>query len=154
MSKLLIISFKRFNTPMNLFVFLSVFSAAVCSMSVSASERSLVGSLSAQGQRDEGAMSLTEALALALHTHPLSASRESDYQAAQGELTATRWARFPTFAVNAQTIANSAKQRSASVSQPLWTGGRLSGQVDSATASRDMAQADNDDYRHRSVDLK
>ena len=92
MSKLLIISFKRFNTPMNLFVFLSVFSAAVCSMSVSASERPLVGSLSAQGQRGEGAMSLTEALALALHTHPLSASRESDYQAAQGELTATRWA--------------------------------------------------------------
>lgn len=147
MSKLLIISFKRFNTPMNLFVFLSVFSAAVCSMSVSASERSLVGSLSAQGQRDEGAMSLTEALALALHTHPLIASREGDYQAAQGELTATRWARFPTFSVNAQTTANSAKQRSASVSQPLWTGGRLSGQVDSATASRDMAQADIDDAR-------
>jgi adhesin transport system outer membrane protein len=135
-------------TLLNFFTFFGVLAAAaVFGTSVSASEQPLVGSQSAQALRDKGAMSLPDALALALHTHPLIASREGEYQAAQGELQATRWSRFPTLAVNAQAVANSAKQRSASVSQPLWTGGRLSGQVDSATAFRDMARADIDDAR-------
>ena len=89
-------------TLLNFFTFFGVLAAAaVFGTSVSASEQPLVGSQSAQALRDKGAMSLPDALALALHTHPLIASREGEYQAAQGELQATRWSRFPTLAVNA-----------------------------------------------------
>lgn len=95
----------------------------------------------------EKPLSVSAALATALTTHPLIASRQGDYQATKGELSAARWARFPAFVASARSAADGEDQTSAVVSQPLWSAGRLSGQIDVAIARSGMALADIEDAR-------
>lgn len=84
-------------------------------------------------------LTLVQAMELAVVYHPLVAARESDYQAALGDLSAARWSSFPTPSYSLQDRFNGESQSSLVVSQPLWTGGRLSGNIELAESRRDMA---------------
>lgn len=90
----------------------------------------------------EEPLTLSHAMTLAANSHPLIAAREGEYQAALGELSATRWSVFPTSSYSVRGILNSDNQTSLSLSQPLWTGGRLSGNIELAESRRDMAISD------------
>ena len=90
---------------------------------------------------------INQALSTALETHPLIHSRRGDYEASISDLDAARWSRFPTISTAAQTALDGLEQTSAGVIQPIWSGGRLSGQVESALARSNMALADIDDAR-------
>jgi adhesin transport system outer membrane protein len=90
---------------------------------------------------------INQALSKALETHPLIHSRRGDYEASMSDLDAARWSLFPTISTAAQTALDGLDQTSAGVIQPIWSGGRLSGQVESALARSKMALADIDDAR-------
>ena len=90
---------------------------------------------------------MNQALSKALETHPLIHSRRGDYEASMSDLDAARWSRFPAISSAAQTALDGLDQTSAGVIQPIWSGGRLSGQVESALARSNMALADIDDAR-------
>ena len=92
-------------------------------------------------------LSIDQALSTALETHPLVLSRLGDYEASRSDLNAARWSRFPTISSAAQTALDGLDQTSAGIIQPIWAGGRLSGQVESAFALSEMALADVDDAR-------
>ncbi|MDB9805289.1 TolC family protein [Porticoccaceae bacterium] len=89
----------------------------------------------------EEPLTLIDAMTLAVKYHPLVASREGDYQAALGDLSAARWSAFPTPSYSARGLFDSGSQNSFSLSQPLWTGGRLSGNIELAESRRDNAVA-------------
>ena len=92
-------------------------------------------------------LSISQALSTALEFHPLILSRRGDYEASRSDLDAARWSRFPSISSAAQTALDGLDQTSAGIIQPIWSGGRLSGQVESALARSKMALADVDDAR-------
>ncbi|OUU37321.1 MAG: hypothetical protein CBC09_06935 [Cellvibrionales bacterium TMED49] len=92
-------------------------------------------------------LSISQALSTALEFHPLILSRRGDYEASRSDLDAARWSRFPSISSAAQTALDGLDQTSAGIIQPIWSGGRLSGQVESALARSKMALADVDGAR-------
>ena len=92
-------------------------------------------------------LSINQALSTALEFHPLILSRRGDYEASRSDLDAARWSRFHSISSAAQTALDGLDQTSAGIIQPIWSGGRLSGQVESALARSKMALADVDDAR-------
>ena len=91
------------------------------------------------------ALSLNQALALAVKSHPMISSKRMEYQAAIGDLNAARWSAFPNASFSFRGFRrdeneNRLDQEKLTVSQPLWTGGRLSGNIKVAKAGRDVAK--------------
>lgn len=93
----------------------------------------------ADEQDVSGAMSIDQALALALQSHPLILSAEGQFKAAKSDLNASRWGRFPTVAAGSQESSEQIKQDSTTVSLPLWVGGRINAEIDLAKSRRDGA---------------
>lgn len=91
------------------------------------------------------ALSLNQALAAAVKSHPMISSKRMEYQAAIGDLNAARWSAFPNASFSFRGFRrdeneNTFDQEKLTVSQPLWTGGRLSGNIKVAKAGRDVAK--------------
>jgi adhesin transport system outer membrane protein len=86
-------------------------------------------------------LTITQAMIISINSHPLVLARQGEYQATLGELSATQWSAFPSVSYSAQSIINSDNQKSVSLSQPVWTGGRLSGNIELAEARRDVAKS-------------
>lgn len=84
-------------------------------------------------------LTLNQTLVLAIKSHPLISSAKSQYGAAKSELSASRWARFPTVAAGSQETAENVKQDTSTVSLPLWTGGKINADIDLAKSRRDGA---------------
>ena len=84
-------------------------------------------------------LSLNQTLVLAIKSHPLISSAKSQYGAAKSELSASRWARFPTVAAGSQETAENVKQDTSTVSLPLWTGGKINADIDLAKSRSDGA---------------
>jgi adhesin transport system outer membrane protein len=61
--------------------------------------------------------------------------------AAGFDLDASKWGSLPVLSVQAQSDERDAQQRIARVEQPLWTGGRITGQISLASARQDGAGA-------------
>lgn len=90
-------------------------------------------------------LTLDEALTLSLQSYPLIAAREREFQAAVGDLSAAKWALFPNASFSFRGFRendtqNALDQEVLIVSQPLWTGGKLSGNISEAAAKRDVAK--------------
>ena len=84
------------------------------------------------------ALSVDQALVLALETHPLIRSAEGQFRAAQSELNGARWSRFPTVSIGAQAFSDDQKQQdTTTVDLPLWAGGRINAEIDLAKSRRD-----------------
>ena len=94
---------------------------------------------------DLPALKIKEALALAVKYHPLISAKELEYQAAKSDLNAARWSIFPNASFSFRGFQKDDEQdlpdqEVLTVSQPVWTGGKLSGNVSLAKAKRDVAQ--------------
>lgn len=77
---------------------------------------------------------LIDVLQVARRHHPSVKLRQSELQVANTELQTARWGRYPSLSTEIQA-AKGANQSLARVQQPLWTGGRLSGQIAQAEAN-------------------
>jgi adhesin transport system outer membrane protein len=86
---------------------------------------------------EHSALSVDQALAFALETHPLIRSAESQFRAAQSELNGARWSRFPTVSIGAQGSSGDVQQDTTTVDLPLWAGGRINAEIDLAKSRRD-----------------
>lgn len=99
----------------------------------------------AESISNKSPLSLDEALRLSIEFHPLISAKQNEYEAAQGELASARWSAFPNPSFSFREFQNNGsqnarKQETLSISQPLWTGGRLSGGIDLAKARRDASK--------------
>ncbi|MFD1559194.1 TolC family protein [Paraburkholderia silviterrae] len=84
----------------------------------------------------------------ALASHPDIVGKEYSLDAAEANVQGAKWQRFPTLGVEAGK-ANDGSPRftDISVTQPIWTGGRITGGIASAEASKDAASAGVDEAR-------
>lgn len=93
-----------------------------------------------------GGAELETLLSEAVATHPSITAKKGESQAAAYNLDGAEWGRFPTVSSQLQT-QNSATRNGAGgygvirVEQPLWTGGRITGQIDLANAGVNVAGA-------------
>lgn len=92
---------------------------------------------SAESLDSDSALSVDDALVLALESHPLILSAEAQYRAAKSDLSVARWARFPTVGASGQESSTDVKQESTTASMPLWLGGRINAEIDLAKSRRD-----------------
>lgn len=91
------------------------------------------------------AISLKQSLRLVLNSHPLITSKKLEYQAARSDLQGARWSMLPNASFNYQGFRDDDNQQpldkeTLTVSQPVWTGGRLSGNISFAQAQRNIAE--------------
>ena len=100
-----------------------------------------VGADTEGGDLSKSSLSIEKALTLALDAHPLILSARGQFNAAESDLGASKWSRFPTVGANLLDSSTDTKQKSTSVSMPIWVGGRLSADVALASARRDGAFA-------------
>ncbi len=97
-------------------------------------------------------LSLRQAVAEALLRNPNRARAAREVDAAGFERDAAEWARFPTVSVDAGATNSSrsvAPTSTVRVEQPLWAGGRIDGQIDSARAQVSAAELAELDTRRR-----
>lgn len=78
---------------------------------------------------------LSELMTMAAQNSPNVLQAKSKIAAANAELEAAKFSRYPTLTTGARTSAPSAVANSTSVDQPLWTGGRITGQINAAQSN-------------------
>src|SRR5919201_1073599 len=98
-------------------------------------------------------LSLRQAVAEAVLRNPNRVRAAHEVTAAGFERDAAEWGRFPTVSVDAGATHSSASSiaptSTVRVEQPLWAGGRIDGQIDSARAQVSAAQLAELDTRRR-----
>lgn len=86
-------------------------------------------------------LTLTTALTEAALNHPSVKARQSELRAAESERRGTQWSRYPSLGVELQTASGGNPNSVARISQPIWTGGRLTSQLAAAEANLLVAKA-------------
>jgi outer membrane protein, adhesin transport system len=86
-------------------------------------------------------MSLAEVMREALLNHPNIRAGQNLSMAANSDLEGAKWNRFPTVSAQYQAIDTGLNNTQLRVEQPLWTGGRITGQIDRAQAGLSAANA-------------
>src|SRR5205085_11852899 len=97
-------------------------------------------------------LSLRQAVAEAVLRNPNRVRAAHEVTAAGFERDAAEWGRFPTVSVDAgagQSSNSIAPTSTVRVEQPLWAGGRIDGQIDSARAQVSAAELAELDTRRR-----
>ncbi len=84
---------------------------------------------------------LDQLLRQAVLTHPSILAQRGQKRVAEADYEMAQWARYPTLVVEASQGGQSGQGTLARITQPLWTGGRITGQIDSAQAGIVIAQA-------------
>lgn len=113
----------------------------------------LGGGLAAQeaGSPSGIAPGLAEAAERTLDDNPALAAARASIRASGHDIRAAKWLRFPTVAVQAMTRNDKVGiSPNVQVFQPIWTGGRITGTINRATALQDVAQAQ---YNETAFDL-
>ncbi|MEY3672692.1 MAG: hypothetical protein RI904_2349 [Pseudomonadota bacterium] len=82
----------------------------------------------------------------ATSSHPSIAGAAASARAAGAEVKAARWQRFPSISADLSLLDESGRTLApgAVINQPLWTGGRIRGSIDLATAREQAALAEYD----------
>lgn len=86
-------------------------------------------------------LGLEEALRAAVVEHPSVAARRSDRQAAEMKLEVAERQRFPGLVAQTGRDASGAPNTTLRITQALWTGGRITGEIDLASATVNQAHA-------------
>src|SRR5258706_11999991 len=97
-------------------------------------------------------LSLRQAVAEAVLRNPNRVRGAHEVTAAGFERDVAEWGRFPTLSVDAgaaQSSRSLAPTSTVRVEQPLWAGGRIDGQIDSARAQGSAAEPAGLDTRRR-----
>lgn len=89
----------------------------------------------------QGSEQLHTLLAEVVAQHPQIEAGRQDVEAAVEEAGAARWERFPTLGISGQ-VDERDESTLLRVEQPLWTGGRISGQIALSDSRSDMAGAE------------
>ena len=94
---------------------------------------------------------LVQALNQAVSNYPTVVAAKAEVTAVGADLSAAKWARFPSLTIEGLAYRESAKtdssnsqdnlQATAILDQPLWTGGVISGNIDRATYQQEAALA-------------
>lgn len=80
-------------------------------------------------------LALAEAMRLTLNAHPSVQSRRAAIAAAGSELDGAEWKRYPSVGVTTgQGLSGTAPGSTVFISQPLWTGGRISSEIEGRQA--------------------
>lgn len=88
----------------------------------------------------EPAIGLDAALRQAVQTHPSIRSRAAEVRAAGHDRDAAEWAPYPAFSADVNQTEEGGSQSTARVQLPLWTAGRISGQIELARAGLTAAE--------------
>jgi len=88
-----------------------------------------------------GTFNLEQALQLAVSQHPVISQRRNQQEAAQGMLASAQSGRWPSFSGQTGKDYVGKTTLTLRVEQPLWTGGRLTAQIDEADAGVRSAAA-------------
>lgn len=92
-------------------------------------------------------LNIHDAMQLAVTTHPAVVGKSNELQAATYSLEGARWQRYP--ALSAQTTSPTLSKQGVittmSIDQPLWTGGRITSNINAATARALAVQYDLED---------
>jgi len=107
---------------------------------------------SAQVANAPRALTLRDAVTLAVTSNPTRVKAANEITAAGFEHETALWARFPTVSIDASsTGSRTAGSASTTVraDQPLWTGGRITGQIESTKALLTAAQLAESDTRRK-----
>ena len=91
----------------------------------------------ADDHSNQSALSIDQVMRMALKTHPLILSARGQFNAAESELSASKWSRFPTVSAGSQESKAEVKQNSTTVTLPVWLGGRISADIELAKSKRD-----------------
>ncbi|MBV8030814.1 MAG: TolC family protein [Betaproteobacteria bacterium] len=97
-------------------------------------------------------LSLRQAVAEAVLRNPNRVRAAHEVRAATFDREAAEWGRFPTLTVDAgaaQSSQSIAPTSTVRVEQPLWAGGRIDGQIDSARAQVSAAKSAEGDSQRR-----
>jgi adhesin transport system outer membrane protein len=88
-------------------------------------------------------LGLLSAITSAAETHPTIMAAQASARAAGADVSAAKWKRFPSVAVEGLLLDQPGIgfQAQALVDQPLWTGGRIAGSINFATAQENAALA-------------
>lgn len=84
-------------------------------------------------------LSLDAALDKVARTHPQVAQREADVRAAASDVASARWGRYPSLSAESTRLDAGGVQTTVRVQQPLWSGGRITAQIDSAERTQAAA---------------
>lgn len=76
-----------------------------------------------------------------LAEQPAIQARRSQATAAEFDLQGGKWGRFPSLLGSASGTSQNNDPRSVRIEQPIWTGGRITGQIDLAQARLNQAQS-------------
>jgi adhesin transport system outer membrane protein len=103
--------------------------------------------VNAQNER----LDLTDVCLLALRQHPSIVIRQDGILAAESDLAAAQWQRFPSLGVDLNTAVaqnTEAGQKTdrlgatLRVQQPIWSGGRIDAEIDAARVRHGLAEVD------------
>ncbi len=75
-------------------------------------------------------------------THPAIQTKSSLANAAQANLEAANWQKYPTPTLEAATIHSHRPSTAFRLQQPLWTGGRITAGIDAASSRQQSADAE------------
>lgn len=84
---------------------------------------------------------LEDLMAEAVKTHPTILGKKSEYEAAGYTLDGAKWARFPSATAEVRALDTGTNNTVLRVEQPLWTGGRITSQIEIANAGIGIADA-------------
>ena len=88
-----------------------------------------------------GELSIVMALTEAALNHPSVKARQSEMRAAESERSGAEWGRYPSLGAELQSASGGTSNSVARVTQPIWTGGRLTGQIATSKANLLAAKA-------------
>lgn len=100
----------------------------------------LCAGLAATGSAAAESLSLQPLLREAVSLHPEVRQRRGEIQTGRLDLDAAKWSRFPSATAGVES-ASQGPAGLVTVRQPIWTGGKITGQIDYATAKLVTNQA-------------
>lgn len=101
----------------------------------------LTASIKVSASNSEPVSALHEILERALRDSPSIRSQRAQVSAADNDLKAAEWGKFPAISFQTQSSQSNSSQQVVSVEQPIWAGGRITSSIDFAQASKDQANS-------------
>jgi outer membrane protein, adhesin transport system len=86
-------------------------------------------------------VTLQDVLLQAVNTNPQIINKRNALVSAGYLLDSAKWGRFPTFSSDINALETGGSNTTIRIEQPLWTGGRITGQIGVAEASVEAARA-------------
>lgn len=84
---------------------------------------------------------LAKVMREALQTYPSLKVKEGELESARFDVSSAQWGRYPSLVVSAEAPDKGSTQGQLQLRQPLWTGGRITGQIELSKAALAVSEA-------------